>query len=320
MANNGSMTTTEQKSGGIMDMTGGMSGEMAGRLNEMRVKLDLVQQFFKGVMEKDLDYGIIPGTQKPSLLKPGAEKLCELYGFAPVVKEKKETRDFNTGYYLAELTMQVVHRQSGSIIAEGVGEASSYESKYRFRWLFDNELPKNVDKSGLIQKTFASKNGKEYTKYRTENIDLIDQWNTVLKMAKKRALVDAVLSATRTSGIFSQSEDEMDAWIEGETDDKLEKVKSAPKAADEKSPAFNPSASGGIITLAQRNKIQYDAEKKHVKAEDIEAIVKSTKQKPIAELTKAEASAVIDWLGKISESELQDLVIETTMDGMDGGK
>ena len=310
---NGAMATTEQKSGGIMDMTGGMSGEMAGRLNEMRVKLELVQQFFKGVMEKDLDYGIIPGTQKPSLLKPGAEKLCELYGFAPVVKEKKETRDFNSGYYLAELTMQIVHRQSGSIIAEGVGEASSYESKYRYRWLFDNELPKNTDKNGLVQKTFASKAGKEYTKYRIENIDLIDQWNTVLKMAKKRALVDAVLSATRTSGIFSQSEDEMDAWIEGETDDKLEKQKTTPTAADEKS-AFNPTTSG-VITLAQKNKIQYDAEKKGIKTADIEAIVQHTKGKPIEQLTKMEASAVIDWLGKTTKDDLQDLIIDLAMDG-----
>ena len=30
----------------------------------------------------DGDYGIIPGTDKPALLKPGAEKLCEIYGLA----------------------------------------------------------------------------------------------------------------------------------------------------------------------------------------------------------------------------------------------
>ena len=313
MNNSAAMTTMEQKSGGIMDMTGGMSGEMAGRLAEMKMKLDLVQQFFKGVMEKDLDYGIIPGTQKPSLLKPGAEKLCELYGFAPVVKDKRETRDFNTGYYLAELTMQIVHRQSGAIIAEGVGEASSYESKYRFRWVFDSEVPKSVDKNGLIQKTFKGKNGSEYVKYRMENVDLIDQWNTVLKMAKKRALVDAVLSATRTSGIFSQSEDEMDAWIEGESEEKLQKQKPAPTTADERQ-TFAPAAGTGI-TDAQKNKIRYDAEKRGVKAEQIDAIVRATKGKGIDQLTKTEASAVIDWLGKVTKDELNDLVIDVEMDG-----
>jgi len=314
---NNALATTDQKTGGIMDMTGGMSGEMAGRLNEMKMKLELVQQFFKGVMEKDLDYGIIPGTgNKPTLLKPGAEKLCELYGFAPVVKDKMETRDFHTGYYLAELTMQIIHRQSGSIIAEGVGEASSYESKYRFRWLFDSELPKNVDKAGLVQKTFKNKNGGEYTKYRVENIDLIDQWNTVLKMAKKRALVDAVLSATRTSGIFSQSEDEMDAWIEGETDsepEKLQKQKSGPTAADERQ-TFAPAAGAGI-SIAQKNKIQYDAEKRGATSAQIDAIVKSTKGKGIDQLTKTEASAVIDWLDKVTKAEMTDLVIDVEMGG-----
>lgn len=321
---NGSMATTEQKSGGIMDMSGGMSGEMASRLNEMRVKLDLVQQFFKDIMVKDLDYGIIPGTDKPCLYKPGAEKLCELYGFSPIVKEKKETRDLATGYYLAQVTMQIIHRNSGAIIAEGVGECSSFESKYHYRWVYESDLKRQkIDPAGVFSKVFENKSSKqEYTKYRLDNPDLIDQWNTVLKMAKKRALVDAVLSSTRTSGIFSQSEGEMDAWMEGDEipkQEKLEKKKAAPSAADEKA-TFNPSASGGMITIAQKNKIQYDAAARKVKAEQIDAIVKSTKGKHIDGLTKVEASAVIDWLSKVSEADLQDLVIEAAMDEMGGGK
>ena len=39
------------------------------------------------VMVKGQDYGVIPGTAKPTLLKPGAEKLAEYYGYAPIVKE-----------------------------------------------------------------------------------------------------------------------------------------------------------------------------------------------------------------------------------------
>ena len=40
---------------------------------------------------------------------------------------------------------------------------------------------------------------------------LIDQWNTVLKMAKKRALVDAVLAATRSSELFSRTKQELES-------------------------------------------------------------------------------------------------------------
>ena len=32
--------------------------------------------FVKAQMQKEIDYGVIPGTKKPTLLKPGAEKLC----------------------------------------------------------------------------------------------------------------------------------------------------------------------------------------------------------------------------------------------------
>ena len=315
---NGALATTEQKSSGIMDMSGGMSGEMAARLNEMKLKLSMVQNFMKEVMDEGFDYGIIPGTDKPCLFKPGAEKMLAVYGFSSIVKEKKETRDLKTGYYLAEITMQIIHRGTGAIIAEGVGECSSFESKYRYRWMFENELPKGTDKTGLVIKEWESKDKtKTYAKYRMENSDLIDQWNTVLKMAKKRALVDATLTATGTSGIFNQTVDEMDDWM-GKEDDgrltKLQKKKNVPTAADEKS-SFNPTAGSGMITIAQKNKIQYDAEKKNVKPADIEAIIQAEKKKPIAELTKAEASAIIDWLSKVSEEDLQDLLVDLAMGG-----
>lgn len=318
---NGALATMEQKSGGIMDMSGA-TGDMAMRLAEMSNKLDLVKTFFKTQMTKDIDFGIIPGTDKPALYKPGAEKLCALYGFSQRVLSKIETRDLATGYYLSEVTVQLTHAASGIIVADGVGECSSYESKYRYRWVFESDIPKNIDKAGLVSKTFESKKtGKEYTRYRLENPDLIDQWNTVLKMAKKRALVDATLAATRTSGMFCQTEGELDAWLDSDEipkQERLEKQKTGPAAADEKT-SFNPSASGGMITIAQKNKIQYDAEKRKVKPEQIDAIVKSTKGKAIDELTKTEASAVIDWLTKVSQDDLNDLVVEIAMDEIGGG-
>ncbi len=36
--------------------------------------------FVKAQMQKDVDYGVIPGTRKPTLLKAGAEKLLRLFG------------------------------------------------------------------------------------------------------------------------------------------------------------------------------------------------------------------------------------------------
>jgi len=67
-----------QSQDSLAHLDGGNIHDMAVRLSEMKQKLDLVQKFFKDIMVKDVDYGVIPGTQKPSLYKPGAEKLCEL--------------------------------------------------------------------------------------------------------------------------------------------------------------------------------------------------------------------------------------------------
>jgi hypothetical protein len=307
---------TVQRDNALLDMSGD-SSEMAMRLANMQNKLSLVKNFFQSVMDKDIDFGTIPGTDKPTLYKPGAEKLCELYGYSPIVKVKKETRDPKTGYYLAEVTMQIIHRTTGMIIAEGVGEASTYESKYRYRWLYESKVPKEVDKDSLVKQTFTSQDKKsEYVKYRIDNADLIDQWNTVLKMAKKRALVDAVLSATRSSGIFSQSESEMEAWIEDENGDrpkKLQKKRDNPHASDRKETFDPPTGDANKISQAQYGKIIGDAKRKGVDEAGIKDIVRYVKHKDMNDLTKGEASAMMTYIAKTADTDLQDLVLESNL-------
>lgn len=189
--------------------------EMSARLNDMKTKLELVRKFFKEVMVEGQDYGVIPGTDKPSLLKAGAEKLCELYGFAPVVKQIEEERNVENGFYQARVTVALVHRRSGTVVAEGVGQANTMESRYRWRWVPEWKLPEGVDKSVLVWEWRKDKEGRKFKVYRLENQDPWSLWNTVLKMAKKRALVDATLSATRSSGIFTQDAEDLEEWIEG---------------------------------------------------------------------------------------------------------
>ena len=317
---NGALATTEQKSGGIVDLTGAMTGEMAARIAEMQNKLSLVRKFMNDEMVDGYVYGLIPGTgNKPVLLKPGAEKLCELYGFAAPIKSITRERDYATGFFLAEVVVQIVHRERGILIAEGVGECSSFESKYRYRWLFESEVKRlRIDPEGLVSKIFVKGDGTEYLRYRVENNDLIDQWNTVLKMAKKRALVDAVLAATRSSELFSRTKQELDAWLEeGEVPkpDPLVKKKASPTTADETHTFAPSSGSGDILSEPQRKRMLFDAEKKGVKNSDFEAFILAEKKKPIAELSKAEASAIIDWLSKVSEADLQDLIIDLAMGG-----
>ena len=190
--------------------------EMAARLNDMKIKLNLIQEFFKNIMVENQDYGVIPGTDRPTLMKSGAEKLCELYGYAITIKDLKETIEQEIGYYRAIVTVALVSKRSGEIVAEGVGEANTMEGRYRWRWVPEWKVPKGLDKSTLHYEERKDKNGNSYKTYRVPNEDPWALWNTVLKMAKKRALVDATLSATRSSGIFTQDMEDLREWVDGD--------------------------------------------------------------------------------------------------------
>ena len=43
-------------------------------VNHIQIQVQKIQQIMNSVMKKDEHYGIIPGTQKPTLLKP--VKMC----------------------------------------------------------------------------------------------------------------------------------------------------------------------------------------------------------------------------------------------------
>src|SRR5215204_5948161 len=51
--------------------------------------------FSKSILKQDLDYGIIPGTPKPSLYKPGAEKLRFVYGLSSEIRCIDKTIDLD---------------------------------------------------------------------------------------------------------------------------------------------------------------------------------------------------------------------------------
>lgn len=177
------------------------------------------------------DYGIIPGAGKKKVLfKQGADKLAEIYGLYDeyVIKD---TVDWDRGLFDYDVTCILKMRRDDSIVGTGVGCCSSFESKYRFR-----DAPRKCPKcqaAGAIIKgkaeygggwlCFGKKGGcgakfkdgdKEIegqTVGRIENPDIADIKNTVMKMAKKRAKIDAVIGVTRSSGIFTQDMEDIRA-------------------------------------------------------------------------------------------------------------
>ena len=129
------------------------------------------QKMVQHHLQQDLDYGIIPGTKKPTLLKPGAEKICMLMGLRSSFEVVESTRDFDKGFFQYMIKCKLHH---GDIVrTEGLGACNTREKQY-------------IHSDGY-------------------SVD-----NTVLKIAKKRSLVDAALMVSSLSDIFTQDLEDMD--------------------------------------------------------------------------------------------------------------
>jgi len=260
----------------------------------LRQRLEELRQFVKEYMVPGEDYGII-GDSKPTLFKPGAEKLCDVYGLSAGEAHIEFTRDdTKTPIYISyRVSLPLISRIDGKIIMVGVGSANSWEKKYRWRWVTERELPPDLPKETLKQATFDGKYGS-YIKYRIPNDEIDDLDNTLLKMAKKRALIDAVLSATRSSALFTQDiEDLEDLTIR------------QPESVDRRQ-RTQPDRSTGSpdISQAQKNLILRKAQERGMDTEALNAFVlQATGKGELDSLTKQEASKLIDLLtsGKTRE-------------------
>jgi len=169
-------------------------------------KIQAFQSLVRKQLVPDHDFGTIPGTPKPSLWKPGAEKLCKLLGLADSYQVIDKVEDWKEGFFYYRVTCELRSIRDGTLISQGLGSCNSKESRYRYRWVFGSEVPENLDKKSLATKTIRTKKGQKAVMYRIENEDPYSLPNTLLKMAKKRAMIDAVLSAGRLSDIFSQGD------------------------------------------------------------------------------------------------------------------
>lgn len=207
----------------------GVVAERQRSAQEVLSMTHLVQEIMHGIMKSGHHYGLIPGCgDKPTLLKPGAEKLCMTFRLA-AIPEVYQT-DTGSGHREYRVSCKLVHIPTDEVWGVGVGICSTMEAKYRWRG-GGCKCPK-CGKAAIIKGKaeygggwlcFKKKDGcnakftdnspeaKEFEKSdaKVENPDIADTYNTVLKMAKKRAIVDATLTATAASDIFTQDIEEL---------------------------------------------------------------------------------------------------------------
>jgi hypothetical protein len=192
---------------------------------ELVERLAVIRDAMQNAMQKDIDYGEIPGTNKPALLKPGAEKLSVLFQLDVQLNNEKV---WGPGDHLTVMSKATVyHAPSGARLGFGEGVCTTRERKYGKRqakrtcphcgmaavikgkaeygggWLCfkkqDGCGAKFGDGDSVIETQVVGE---------IDNPDLPDLWNTVVKMAEKRARVDAVLAVTGASALFTQDAEE----------------------------------------------------------------------------------------------------------------
>lgn len=201
--------------------------------DKLLAQVKIIEDVMKAVMKKDMHYGVIPGCgKKPTLLKPGAEKLCLAFRLAPSYSITSST--LPGGHREYETVCKLTSIVTGAFIGEGVGCCSTMEGKYRYRtgekettehavpktywdcWKEDPEKALSILQkvSGMSGKLGIAKddNGKwciAIQGEKKEHDNPADYYNTVKKMSKKRALVDATLQATGASDHFTQDIEDM---------------------------------------------------------------------------------------------------------------
>ena len=128
-------------------------------------------------LRRDIDFGVIKGTKKPSLYKSGAEKICFAYGLMQryhIESKIEETDPEPFFFYTVRCDLVKLNMQNGQeyVFTSGYGSANTKEKRNGFNGAFDSA-------------------------------------NSSLKMAQKRALVSAAISICGGSDLFTQDiEDE----------------------------------------------------------------------------------------------------------------
>jgi hypothetical protein len=152
-------------------------------IETVKRNIALCEQLVHDVLEQEIDYGIIPGVSQPFLWDSGAAKIMAAFNcYADYVIIESM---IHTPHIRCTIASHLTNRQSGQVIATGIGSASTKEVKHRYRWVKDPER-EGISGRGLKQ--------REDGKYRIPNPDTEDLINVITKMAAKRADVDAVRS------------------------------------------------------------------------------------------------------------------------------
>lgn len=191
----------------IVNSTSIISNLQTTEISNRADNLKKFKDFIKNDFVDGVDFGLIPNTDKPCLLKPGFEKIQFYLGLSPRYKllnreykpnQEKKYKKYNEtakkyevvetirNFYSWEWACELYH---GDVkVAEGVGCANTEEKKYVSQYE-KSETPDSLA-------------------------------NTVMKIAKKRAFGDAILNVGGISDMFTVDLEDNESIAKLKTDKK----------------------------------------------------------------------------------------------------
>ena len=208
----------------------------------------LIQRVMQAVMKDRVHYGVIPGTQKPTLYKAGSEAILSTFRIAVIPEIQDLSSDDEVRYRV--LAKGVL--PDGTVVGCGLGECSTNEEKYKWRGtVCDEEFDDTPEDRRRIKYASKWRGGKKDTvkvrQVRTEPADLA---NTVLKMAKKRAQIDLTLTATGASDVFDQDLEDLPAeYVEEHISDQPTSGKPTTEAPKAKPQTGTKTATEGQVKM-----------------------------------------------------------------------
>ena len=200
-------------------------------IEDAKTKFEQVREYTAKCLTKDIDYGVISGVSKPTLLKPGAEKIGSLFGLSPRFECVDKVLNFtgagnpdNEPFFYFEYRCNLY--KGDQFVASCDGSCNSWEKKYRYRkgGMLCPDCGKPTvkiskyggyycdAKAGGCNHKFQANDSRiiKQSGGDLKNFDTAEQVNTFQKMAQKRAYVGAILIACNLSEYYTQDVEDMD--------------------------------------------------------------------------------------------------------------
>jgi len=170
-------------------------------------------------LQKDTDYGLIPGTHKPTLLKPGAERISVAFGAYPKYQIVEEEIDYDRITTVTQTRWTNTNEKPSKETAaklKAAGQGRWHKTNGSWAW----QVPTGTEEVKipglyryLIQCSLISRKTGTEIGYGLASCSSLEpkyssrphsSENTILKMAEKRAFVAAVLNTFGLSDRYTQ--------------------------------------------------------------------------------------------------------------------